>query len=276
MPGFLYYLPSSKPAAAVTLADVRAAGVGYAFDGRCEPRGVTGGPDGGNGVIVNADGERLGYYPDRQQWRKTPAPHHSPLTAHWPWVGWYLDEPLPGPEDLSRNEQLGGHVVKLGDGREWIVPVARGFTETDDGIGWYLALPATLELAESGEWTSGPVEERYQPLWAIAEAYWEHFSSAVRVAAGKATAQSGGEIAFDFQGLPDAAVVALQANYRIGRTEAALLGLFDDKQRKATAVMQALIDWPSWDEIVKKKLDQELLHSAAGPAAERPATAPRS
>ena len=54
----------------------------------------------------------------------------------------------------------------------------------------------------------------------------------------------GGLIAtFDFDGLHDAALTALSTNYRIGKAEVNALGLFDDSS--ATAILSALVDWPT-------------------------------
>jgi hypothetical protein len=252
MIGFLYYVPTTKQT--LNLSDMQAAGLGYAFDRDCVPRAVSNGPDGAGGVVCGTTSKGLGYFSDRQKWRKIPGSSA--------WVGMAKDDP-PGPDELSREEQLGGHWVTLGDGNRWLCPVARGVAETDDSAGWYVALPSVLALSDSGEWVSGEVELRYRHLWELATAFWDAFSGA--------NVEKGG-ISFDFQGLPDAAVTCLAANYRIGRAEAALLSLFDDKQAKAAAILQALIDWPSWDEILKKKAVAELSRSAAGPVDVSPAT----
>lgn len=60
------------------------------------------------------------YNPENQQWIKV-EPEPGVITH---WIGWYRDKTrCPRPADLEREEVIGGHVVKLGDGREWLIPV---------------------------------------------------------------------------------------------------------------------------------------------------------
>lgn len=239
MSGFLYYLPGKETP---KLDDARAVGLAYAFEGEFKFRGCHSGPDGTIGAVCAVTTEGLGYYPDRQTWRQIPG---SPV-----WLGYVKDAPPP-PEDLARTEQLSGHRVKLGDGKAWLCPVARGVADNGDWVGHYLALPAKVTLSDSGEWTIGEVEERYRELWSLALSFWDVFSGSVK--------GDDSPVSFDFAGSLDAAVTCLQANYRIGRTEAAALGLFDHQAVKAGLVLQALVDWPSWDLLLKKRLLQAAL-----------------
>ena len=114
MAGLLYYIPGRKHA---ELADAAELGLQYAFENGLTPLGVqNNGPDGGAGVVIY-DSTRVpkpGYYADKQKWLAIPG---NPAGA---WLGCY-DEPLsPKPEDVAREEQLGGHRVRLADGQEWL------------------------------------------------------------------------------------------------------------------------------------------------------------
>ena len=63
-----------------------------------------------------------GYRPDEQTWLKLPAEPQAEGEPEFVWIGWYKQRP-PGPKDLVRDETIDGHRVKLGDGRDWLVPV---------------------------------------------------------------------------------------------------------------------------------------------------------
>ena len=41
---------------------------------------------------------------------------------------------------------------------------------------------------------------------------------------------------------------ALAVNYRVTRAECAALGLFDDQQNTLTAILGAVIDWPTYEQ----------------------------
>jgi hypothetical protein len=259
MPGFLYYLPAKRD---IKLAELVALGLGYAFEKpsftRCEIH--ANGPDKGAGVIVADDtrlvGHRVGYYADEQEWVKVPKTNA--------YVGWFKADP-PTPTDLERSQTLNGHLVELGDGNEWLVPVARGAAEE----GWYTALPQRTGLDDNGEWASGKVIARYEALWDAACRFWDAFRSANDV--------EGEAVQLDFAGQNDAALVALQANYRVGRAEVVALGLFDGQC--VVRILQALIDWPTWLELHKKKVTSETsaapasLNTDDGPPGDGPATA---
>lgn len=236
MSGLLYYLPQRSH---VELAQAAELGLGHAFERDLSPRGVSAnGPDGGAGVVI-CDATRvakLGHYADCQEWMKIP---QSPADA---WVGRFINEPVK-PEDLARDEQLGGHPVTLADGQQWLVPVARGLAETDDGQRtWYQAVPTRMRLDEqSGDWTEGEIVERYRPLWSIATAWWDRFY---------ASAEEDFEESFDFARRADAAAEVLAVNYRLGRAEVSLLGLFD--AQAPVAVLHATVDMPTMEEWLKK------------------------
>jgi hypothetical protein len=235
---FFYFVPGRD---SLRVADLAALGLAYAFERGIDCRPAMGVLGGQNGVVFAqqdsyAEGQ-LGYYADRQVWKQAPG---SAL-----WVGHYKEQ-LPGPEDLARKKQLDGHWLELDDGQQWLVPVARSYSERATGkemdIVWTLQLPQRLDLAADGRWVTGAVVNRYAALWELAEAW-------LRVRTGEATDTDRAR--YDAQGEKDAAVLALQANYRLGRVEAALLGLLNDNL--VGDVLDQLIDLPNYIRLVKKK-----------------------
>ena len=70
----------------------------------------------------------------------------------------------------------------------------------------------------------------------------------------------------------DAAVAVLAANYAIGRTEAAMLGLLTES--KCYRILNLLIDFPGLVELQKNSAARASCDSSAGPAGLPPATVP--
>jgi hypothetical protein len=210
---FLYYQPDGESPP------------GYAFDGPppCT-RACLRGPDGGKGVTLGASADGLGYYPDRQTWRKLPESNC--------WVGC---DTLPGPRELRRARQLPGVPVQLGDGNEWTIPYARRFVESDDVVIPVCALPRCREMGDDGKWGRGEVVGKYKPLWQIATEAWDAFG-------GEATSEE-----WECQ----ACAVVLAANYRVSETEISMLGLFDDLA--VVSILKALTDIDTFIDWNKKK-----------------------
>ena len=266
MPGFLYYLPAVS--IGVELSAVKKMGFGYAFDRALNRREVKGGPDGGDGVLLS-DGrfpsEMLGYWPGKQTWRKIPLP---PSAFPLPFVGYYTNQ-RPGPADLAREELIPGHSIELLDGNSWQVPMA--LAATDQGGATRLAnqLPDALDLNDAGEWVHGKILPRYERIEKIADDWLADFLEAFHSSAENAD----GTYAVKFElkkEIFDAAVEVLSANYAIGRTEAAMLGLMTEA--KAYDVLNKLIDMPGMVELQKKTEVRGTCGSSAGPAASIAAT----
>lgn len=260
MSGFLYHLPETDRN--VRLEDLAAAGLAYVFSEApgersftpCPLTRGTGGPDGKFGVII-ADSRtvaRVGYYADEQTWLKMPAalvPDNPKSEIRdpklIPWVGYFTADP-PGPDDLVRQRVLPGHLVRMNDDREWLAPVARGWNDDEKKPHPYIALPTLTGIDDDGAWSAGGVAPKHEQLWDIALGFWDAMISELNT-----DAEVGNKIVFDFAGQNDAALAALQANYRIGKVEVALLGLFTDQC--TGEVLQALIDGPTFKEWLKKK-----------------------
>lgn len=265
MVGLLYYLPQQTRG--ITLADIKAAELGYAFEERFTPCEVRGGPDKSGGVIVADDrgvpGHQIGYYPDQQEWRKIPG-----IEA---WVGCYR-EAHPTPADLARTRMLNGHLVRLGDNQDWLIPVARGQIETDNQeLRWYVALPEVIGIDDAGNWEPGAVLPQYAELWEIANRWWNIQGEATAEKEADETAESV-TVRFDFAGVNDAALSALATNYRMGKAEVVLLGLFN--RRCLYDILNALVDIPTIEEFLKKKEEVDGSPTADGLPDLTPATAP--
>ena len=240
MSGLLYFLP--KATREIKAADAAAAGIGYAIDDRLTPSQCqNNGPGGCGGGVVLADCRRVEshlvrFLPEKQIWRKIPGTDA--------WVGRRRDGPT-GPQDLQRADSLGGHFVKLLDGNDWLVPVARGWNECDGELRWFYNVPRALELDEDGKWQQGGVLPRFAEIWDLA-LRWEESRRTAAIAAGDDDTGDGtGDkiVTFDFQDTIAAAVTALAVNYAIGPAEAALLGLLSEEL--ANEVLDALIDLPT-------------------------------
>lgn len=222
----LYYVPGGPTASAELLRSVELA---HVADGPFEHRGVGRGPDGGAGcVVARPSDSELGYFSDRQSWMQ--------VGAYW--VGWPAGAP-PGPAEFARSKLLPGHWVTLGDGRQWLAPVAIAIDLSGAEARRAYALPWVSVRTETG-WVRR-CQERYQPLLDLALAVWERVSAV----------DSNGRVILATEGAEDEAVRALSANYHIGADEASALGLLTDDA--IVEILMALIDGPSWR--AEKKTD---------------------
>lgn len=192
---------------------------------RCSVRQTFRGPSGGAGVLANLDGSRLEYSADKQTWRKLPGGKV--------WFG-YWNEDRPAPADLKRDEQLPGHTVKLRDGNDWSIPLARKWSDA----GAIPQIPAALDFDESGNLIRGQVEDRYRLIEQAATEFADFFFARKDL---------------DVMRTVDLAADALGTNYRLGRYEILALGLFDDQWIACQDVLRALIDWPGMQEILQTK-----------------------
>lgn len=248
MSGFVYFIPGQFNQ--VLAKDITEAGLAYALDpGHLVTRNSNKGPSGDDapGVII-ADDRRvssaiIGFYPDKQQWQKIPGSKA--------WAG-YHREHKPLPADLQRGKMLAGHSLELGDGNMWELPVARAASEEGGELRWFKALPTTTIIDDSGNWVEGDCDERYAALWDVATAWWDSMAAAIASAEQQTADEHQGNYAFDFPGVHDGALLTLATNYRIGKAECALLGLLTFEL--ARDIMNVLVDWPTIQEWMKKKL----------------------
>lgn len=253
---FLYFLPNRN---VLTPADAAAVGLAYAFETSIDCAQVQNGPGGQHGIVcaqidTYGDGQ-LGYHADRQVWIQIPG-----SDIH---VGHYRGQ-LPTPDDLLRKKPLGGRQLELDDGQAWLCPLARSYSEKMEGddlaIYWHVQLPQRLELAADGRWTNGSVTKRYAALWEMTEG-WQ------RTQEGQAT--DADRQRFDYQGKIDAATLCLQANYRLGRMEAHLLGLFNDDL--IDEILDTAIDVQKYLSLIQKKMAREAVQTGLGSPSTPPA-----
>lgn len=112
-------------------------------------------PDGSNGQLLalaqgpEGNQARSGFDNDAQQWLKVKSREHDGSK----WFGWWKDAP-PAPPDLARGEPGDGWPVKLGDGREWIIPVVQPGLTT---------LSLSFRRGDDSKWGGVPLA-RYEAL----------------------------------------------------------------------------------------------------------------
>lgn len=242
MAGFLYFVSGDG---VITRQRAIRAGLGYALAGGCPFAQCMNGPDGKRGGILSAvdalGSSDLGYFPDKQTWQRIPGTDA--------YAGFYTDDP-PTPKDVAKPSQIAGHLVALGDGNEWLVPVARGLVEEDGDLRYRIDLPDRTTLDDDGNWITSGVATEFQALWSTAEKWWEAIGSAD----GKPVT---------YTDLHDDALAALSTNYRIGKAECALLGLLNTQICRG--ILDALVDVPTYMAWVKKKAAQGGASSSDGP-----------
>lgn len=251
MAGLLYYLPNAKT---LGRAELEPLGLLPALgDGFRVAQVNERGPDGGGGLIVGSnkgiEDISVRNHPTRQTWQQVPGKQV--------WLGFYHDD-RPRPADLIRKEPLAGHLVRLADENDWLVPVARGWQfdpQQPEASGPYIALPQAIGMGEDGSWAAGDPVAKYARLWKTACDWWDVRSGATEITEGEiAEGESQTTIEFDFAGGLDAAVDVLATNYRLGRFEVAVLGLFDNLS--PGKILDAAIDCPTiaaWSEAESKK-----------------------
>lgn len=230
--GFVYHIPNHH--GSVDWSTLKTLGLTYAFDS-APAFADANGPD-GRGVLFASSADLIRYNPQGQEWRKIPKSDA--------WVGRFTDRPSPGPEDLVRQTMLRGYMIALADDRQWQIPMARAFSESNGDIGSVVTLPQYMGVDDVGNWVQKGIEQRYQELWDRSERFIEFM------------VQGYGEGEQSTVILPtndyfDTAVYALQTNYRIGPAEIDLCRLMTED--KADAILLALIDWHTFVELIKKK-----------------------
>lgn len=234
MPGFLYYLPGETRK--FTRDELDEVGLTYAFDRNPTSNYCRHGPDGKQGMVLASGDTKVGYYADKQTWRRIPG---NKADA---WVGIYSDDP-PTPDDLARSVQLDGHLVALGDGNKWLIPKARAWIEEDGELRWQHTLPQRLARNDDGHWEPQGPTERYARLWEIVTLW------------GPAQELSWNDAV-------SCAIDVLRANYTgLGHDEIELLGLLDTDCLRS--VLDALGDLSTWEDWLKKK-QLDLASTSAG------------
>mgnify|MGYP000222533269 CR=1 FL=1 len=212
----------------------------------------TKGPDGNWGAILCAQAtsgrvpDRLGYYPDTQQWERV---EESDL-----WIGLDPNDP-PGPEDLMRIGQrvnpdgspaapFVGHFCRLADGREWEVPVVR---RPD---------PAGLSnLPQRFVRVAGKIESRllprYQAIWGATQKVCRAFFP-----------DSEADMVIETEWAIDLLVQGLALNYRFDWALQNRLGLLGTPNWERA--LGSLVDYPTY-EVALRAIRKKKAEAAADP-----------
>ena len=185
-------------------------------------------------VVCVGTGE-VKYLGDRQEWRRV----EYEGAGAW-WLGWMKDA-VPGPSDLVRETIVEGYPVRLRDGKDWLVPVARSYL-----VG--TRLPQVLRLNPKGE-VAGEVVPEYADL----------FERTCEVAAA---AYGEGKLEMEQKDAFALVTDALSVNYRVYLAEVSELGLQDTAVR--TQIMRALIDMPACEDWVKEQNEAALKKADGG------------
>jgi hypothetical protein len=153
------------------------------------------------------------------------------------------------PEDIA--VEIGGvpgYMVKLGDGKQWRVPVALIDTPR-------FSLPRFESLDEKGEW-KWKVQERYRDMVEMADSLWQSINES-------------GVFSLEESDVRNICLMALAINYNINDIECSAMGLFT--QEAYQGIIEAIVDKQGYREILehleaKKKLQGEPDTDSGDPA----------
>jgi len=216
---FLYFIPGAS--GQLPPEKAKEVGIGYALTGKGVIPGQCGrGPDGGPGILCAIEGAPHPnpiYAPADQTWVKGPGGKY--------WAG-FNNAQRPTPDLLARDKFIAGDKVKLRDGHEWTIPIARSFVRGS-------ALPQELSLGEDGRTWELKTLPEYVSLCADAEKVWEGFGAVA----------AGGKFEIDDQELIRIAVDALGVNYRVSAVEVSMLRLLSTAEM--WLILRAMVDWNS-------------------------------
>lgn len=214
----------------------------YAIESKVRLQLVRSGPNGKRGFIV-ADSAAVAsckYLPESQTWVQR---FDDPQV----WIGYNGTEP-PHPLQLARRKQLAGRPVRLPDGKEMLIPIARRFVEHNQRLLWSIALPQALKRDESGKWVPSDVVGQYRRIWDLLMQYCDAAEQAIRTA----DVADGESVYFQFEAIDELAIGAITANYRMGPDEVEICGQYD--QRVRGEIIAVLRDEATREAWIKKKL----------------------
>ncbi len=236
MAGFIYFISGATSASREAL---EAVGLWGAL-GNSQPHfgHLERGPSGGQGLLIagGPNPPSIAYREAEQTW----------ASCGQFWLGYEKSAP-PIPSDLARPDPVQGHLVKLDDGNDWLIPVARLFLTGT-------APDAKLRLGPDGAWVIGETVERLRELEVDAARIWDAVIGACQ------SAEPGSAVKVTLADEADTAARALGVNYRIGRFEAGALGVLT--MRNVGKITWAIVDGPAIDETMRSKKVE-----AAGPPA---------
>lgn len=260
MPSFLYFIPKARPSD-INQEGLSRWGLSYLVDDLAGVQKAEGtrlhsracsGIDGVEGVVVgssaNWSAEEV-KLTDQIEWKKFPKSfiQGEGIDAEneklRPSLGVIKGQPLPGPQDLARADQLSGKSLTLADANKWLIPNARVITDTGHAV---CGLRCSFDLDdETGDWVRGQVLPQYRKIWDHANAYVNNRLEAML----KAT--DGEPVTWEIPDWQAMVVDAIQVNYRVSARELATLGVL--VTGLAQEIAKILIDDEGYDRIKKKE-----------------------
>jgi len=191
-------------------------------------------PSGEPGCVAGSPGTKhIGYHPEEQIWQK--------VAKGAAWIGLQKGIPIM-PDTLERPEAINGHLVKLEDGNEWMIPVARWYSA--DGV--RPGLPQVIALDENGEITSS-VSARYEDFW----------ERSIQIRDAYLSVEEGDTLTV-VQGF-EFSCEAICLNYYIGSLEISVMKLLTDSV--IFQIIQAVMDQPGLIEMIsdsQKKTEESV------------------
>jgi len=151
----------------------------------------------------------------------------------------YDPNELPTEKELARKRQLQGHRVKLTDGGEWLIPVARKITGGS-------ALPQRLILGANGEVIEQELAE-YAGYANAAEKLWNDGQKFAGIQTGEYELDNPARLRLAYD--------ALSWNYCVGVEEINLLGLIHTEN--LSLIFEAILDQPVLKAIIKDLTDKK-------------------
>ncbi len=233
-----YFLPE-KPGS--LKSRIEELDLGYAFkEGHLTKADCKNGPGAENGsIICRSDApwsDFCGFYPDNQEWRKIPKSKA--------WIGRVKDRQYT-PAEFARPTLLPGQMLKLEDGLDWLVPIARRWMSIGEATVYSTALPCRAKLSDDGVWIDGEVKERYRPLWDLVMGYNDAYIEAMENAS-----EDEDLVNFEYP-MGELAIATLRTNYYVSHVEADVLNIYSEDAQ--AAIINVALDEDGLVEIIKKK-----------------------
>lgn len=231
-----YFIPGQSKPSRKQLSELK---LGYAFDDESFVSVAVkakSGPDGQDGFVVHPT-DSPSYVPDKQSWFS-----HATPGVHF---GWWNDL-KPTPSSLIRNNKIDGNLVKLADGNEWEIPVARrwsiGTRDQEGKILWDEdSLTRRLEFKD-GDWVEGEVINEQVLFCQVGRAIFDHWVEHMQDSPFTLP-NNETHLCSD----------VLAMNYRLSSFEIGALGLLTSSPELLWSVLKQVIDVSGWGEMVKKK-----------------------
>lgn len=234
MSGFLYFIPKLQSA---SKEDISKAGLYPTFGSSSfDFRSTSLGPNKQSGAIIvikssnpEAKTPQVGYFPEKQDWQEN-------ISKKF-WLGKEKENP-PKPVDLQRKELVDGHLTKLEDGNDWLIPAARIFPQGT-------TLPQSLILGPNGELVK-EILPRFAQLGKKAERVWSEAKRQLGWLKDGETSEPINE-----KEEWNIAIEALSINYRLGQDECSFLRFLTTAN--ITSILHALIDFPTIMAVIKSQ-----------------------